>query len=372
MNDLRPRGIRGEVLAVVGGQYGSEGKGVVVQHIANRYQNHIRVGGSNAGHSITHLGRIWKMQSVPCGWVNSNATLWLGRGMLIDLENLQQEIEAIREVDPSIIERIRIDPLAGVMDERHKYEEGGVEGEMHRRIGSTGKGVGAARHGRMRRDPSEFRLFKDACASFGNRFWDGKELIWPDTPRLLMHEIEAGRSVLLEGTQGSGLSLIHGPWPYVTSADTNAAQLAADVGLPPRVVNRTCMVVRSHPIRVAGNSGPMYNEITWEEMSRRLGKSVTEQTTVTKKTRRIGEWDEQLVADSVVLNAPTSIALMFADYINPDDEGKTVWDALSVQTRQFVDYLEGLTGVRVALIGTGGKIPPDGPGWQVVDRGMRL
>ena len=76
------RKVKGHILAVVGAQYGSEGKGVIVNYLANRYHVHVRTGGPNAGHSFIHKGRIWKMQVIPCGWTNPEAILVLGRGML--------------------------------------------------------------------------------------------------------------------------------------------------------------------------------------------------------------------------------------------------------------------------------------------------
>jgi adenylosuccinate synthase len=174
------------------------------------------------------------------------------------------------------------------------------------------------------------------------------------------------RSCLLEGTQGSGLSLIHGPWPYVTSADTNAAQMAADVGLPPRMITKTLLVARTYPIRVAGNSGPMYQEISWDVISERMGRKITEQTTVTKKTRRVGEWDEYLFVKSCQLNAPTSVALTFVDYLSPADEGVEDFPSLSRDAKRMVHYVESLARAPVSLIGTGGNP------WRVIDRGGSL
>jgi adenylosuccinate synthase len=353
----------GNILAVVGGQYGSEGKGVIVNHIADDFGIHVRVGGPNAGHSFWHADRVWKMQVVPCGWTNPDALLLLGRGMLLDLRQLVTEMEDIATVDPTIFERVKIDARAGILTAEHMAEEGGVQGELHRRIGSTGHGVGAARHARMRRDESQFFL-----AAEGVRRWpDSRQRMWlramlvDNTPGIISAARENGANILLEGTQGSGLSLLHGPWPYVTSADTNAAQLAADIGIPPRLVNRTLLVVRTFPIRVAGASGPLYRELTWDEMSRRVGRPVIEQTTVTKKTRRIGEWDDGLVEQAVLLNAPTSMALTFADYLAPQDTGCTLWQNLTGTTRAFVEHLEQRFRVRVSFVGTGG------PTWSVVD-----
>ena len=89
------------------------------------------------------------------------------------------------------------------------------------------------------------------------------------------------------------------------------------------LVNRVLLVARTYPIRVAGNSGSLKNELTWEEISRRVGKQVVERTTVTNKIRRVCEWDEELLDNAVTLNCPTSIAVTFMDYLSPQDEGKT-------------------------------------------------
>src|SRR5690606_22186217 len=119
---------RGHVLAVVGAQYGSEGKGVIVNHIANRYQVHVRVGGPNAGHSFVHKGRIWMLQVVPCRWTNPDAIRVLGRGMLANPEPLARELREIEQVDPTIHDRLLIDGQAGVLDLMFEREEGGTAG----------------------------------------------------------------------------------------------------------------------------------------------------------------------------------------------------------------------------------------------------
>jgi len=348
------------ITAVVGGQYGSEGKGVIVHHIANRYDVHVRTGGPNAGHSFQHLGKVWKMQVIPCGWTNPNAHIIIGRGALVDPHQLQLELEAIRKVDPTIDERLFIDADAGVLDSRYHMAEGGVAGAIHARIGSTGEGVGEARMARIARNPEAngFRLWKDAASEFGF-----EHLSYPDTPRMLHESIRQGDHVLLEGTQGSGLSLIHGPWPYCTSQDTNAATLAAEAGIPPQHITDVLLVVRTYPIRVAGNSGPLERELTWEQMSARIGKPVEEKTTVTRLVRRVGEWDPDLIKRSSVLNSPTSVALTFADYISPQDEGKKEWNQLSRHTIDFAESVGMVAGAPVNFIGTGGSV------WSVCERG---
>lgn len=352
----------GNVLAVVGGQFGSEGKGVIVHYLADRYEAHCRTGGPNAGHSFyDRAGRLWKMQMLPCGWTNQDAMLFIGPGAVVDLDRLTQEARDVEtKTGYSVWDRLVISSQAAVLDERHHHTEGGTEGELHQRIGSTGEGVGAAREARMARDPSRISLVRDAYERHGI----GSGCISEDVPETLGAMRRVGDSILLEGTQGAGLSLVHGPWPYVTSADTNAATLAADNGIPPHHVSQVLLVVRSHPIRVAGNSGPLYRETSWEELSNSLGREVIERTTVTKKVRRVGLWDEQLVDRAVVLNGPTAFALTFADYLDPADEGKTRFIDLGAKTRAFVEYLESRWGIPVAFVGTGG------PRWSVIDRGI--
>ena len=161
--------------------------------------------------------------------------------------------------------------------------------------------------------------------------------------------------ILLEGTQGAGLSLIHGNWPYVTSADTTAGQFMVDAGLHPRMLTECILVARTYPIRVAGNSGPLENEITWDQISDHVGKPIMEHTTVTGKQRRIGRWNEQEFVRACQLNGPTQIAINFMDYLSPEDEGVLSYDALSGRSKQFIEYLERLADCPVTMVGTGGS-----------------
>lgn len=305
--------MNGKLTVLVGGQYGSEGKGAVAAFIANDYDVHVRVGSPNAGHTFYWSGDKHVMQSIPCGWINPNAKIVIGRGALLNMKQLMKELVHILHYYPNFLDRLIIDENAGVLDEKFHEMEGGTEGEMHRRIGSTGEGVGPARMARLARDPGQFRLFKDVAEEYGLR-----KCMTKDTPHFIACMQEAGMNILIEGTQGSGLSLLHSHWPYCTSIDTNAAGIISEVGIAPSRVTNVLMVCRTYPIRVAGNSGPMKNEITWEELGQRIERNITpEKTTVTKKVRRIAEWDDDLFKTSCVLNAPTEIALTFADYIDP-------------------------------------------------------
>lgn len=345
----------GELIVVLGAQYGSEGKGVIVQSIADEYDVHVRVGSPNAGHTFYWNGASHVMRSVPCGWTNPNARIVIGRGSLVEMDTLMEEIRHIEEYYPDFRERLFIDEWAGVLDPRFTAMEGGVEGEMHRRIGSTGEGVGPARIARIQRDPKLFYHARDVAEQYGL-----EDCLVESTASLLDIWLQSGGRVLLEGTQGSALSLLHSHWPYCTSIDTNAAAILSEVGLPPSRLDRVVLVARTYPIRVAGNSGPMQDEIDWTTISERMGRPMQEKTTVTKKVRRIAEWDPNLIRSAIQLNAPTSFAITFLDYLDPTIEGAATREALekSEKVMAFIRQFEHDWRVPVSMAGTGGPTTP--------------
>ena len=341
------------MLAVIGAQYGSEGKGVIVSAIADKFSMHVRVGSPNAGHTFFAFGEKHVMQSIPCGWMNPKAVICIGRGALLNMAQLMKEINHVKRFFPDFLQRLLIDCKAGVLDERFHQQEGGVNGEMHKRIGSTGEGVGPARIARINRNSDEFYHFGDIAAQYG---LEGCTV--DNTPAIIAHYQDTGHNILLEGTQGSALSLIHGPWPYVTSIDTNAAQILAEIGVAPNRLTNVMLVARTYPIRVAGNSGPMYKEITWEEVSRLAGRLVEEKTTVTKKVRRVALWDPNLIKQAVLLNSPTCLALTFTDYVDPALYGtKSIEDVMnSGLLMQFISkqVYPACPKTPIYMVGTGG------------------
>jgi adenylosuccinate synthase len=124
------------------------------------------------------------------------------------------------------------------------------------------------------------------------------------------------------------------------------------------------MVIRRYPIRVAGRSGPLKSEITWEEVAKRAGypRPIAEYTTVTGNLRRIGDFDEEVVERAVEANRPTGLALHGADYIDYRDYGLTSWDSLGPRTVDFIHYLEDRFGIPVLFVFTGPE------GGQLIDR----
>ena len=166
-----------------------------------------------------------------------------------------------------------------------------------------------------------------------------------------------GTRILLEGTQGTSLSMHHGAYPWVTSRDTTVAGCLADAGIAATRVRRVIMVCRTYPIRVGGTSGPMEMAISYETLSERSGIPVEELkgieiTTTTGKQRRLAEFDWEQLRRSVVLNGPTDIALTFADYLNVANRKAFRFEQLTMETLRFIEEVERVSGVPVNLVST--------------------
>jgi adenylosuccinate synthase len=165
-----------------------------------------------------------------------------------------------------------------------------------------------------------------------------------------------GRRVLLEGTQGTDLSLHHGTWPYVTSRETTASGCLADAGISPLRVRRVVMVTRTYPIRVGGTSGPFgEKEIDFEVVAQRSGLPVaeiikTEVGTISGNKRRIAEFGWEEVRRAASLNGATDIALTFADYIAAENKNAQAFEQLTAETLAFIEEIERVTNVPVSLI----------------------
>ncbi|MGA2357843.1 MAG: adenylosuccinate synthetase [Terriglobales bacterium] len=171
----------------------------------------------------------------------------------------------------------------------------------------------------------------------------------------------AGSKVLLEGTQGTGLSIHHGCYPYVTSRDTTVAGCLSEAGISPSRVRKVVMVCRTYPIRVQsppkGTSGPMSRELKWNDISQRSGIPLaklkkTEKTSTTNRDRRVSEFDWALLRKAAALNGPTDVALTFADYLHKKNEDARRFEQLHPDDIQFVEQVERVAAAPVGLVST--------------------
>lgn len=352
---------------------GSEGKGLIVGHIARQYGHHVRVGAANAGHTL-YTSRsadvmamegmpgdpVWEkhvMQQIPCAaYANPDAKLWIGPGALISPDIFAKELDrwtAWREGNGLPPMKVVVDPRAHVILDEHIQRE--QESGLAERIGSTStiarEGIGAAQAARVMREAG------CVLASEWLQHWPSVEI--RDVASALRSTSRGSRGVLCEGTQGTGLSLTTGYFPFVTSRNTTAAGLLADCGLPPRQ-DRCILVCRTYPIRVAGPSGPFHEdsqEISWKDIGI---DPESERTTVTKKVRRVATLSLKQIWEAAHINGATEIALTFADYLEPGVaglSGKVVNEHADVPTDgpvwKLVTEIERDIGIHVKYIGTG-------------------
>ncbi len=332
---------------IIGGQFGSEGKGQIAAHISPDYDCLLRVGGPNAGHTVYEEPIKHVFHLLPSGsHRNRKAKLLMGPGSVINIDTILDEVNKYSIAD-EFSSRLVIDENAIVISKN----DIALEQEIKKTIGSTGQGVGAATANNI-----IARLYGDSKHKAKNY-----SQLMPyigSTYEVLEDMYRRGRKVLLEGTQGTGLSLHHGIYPFVTSRDTTVSGCISEAGISPKRVNKIIMVARTYPIRVGGTSGPFISkEIDLETIAQRSGKDIeelrrTEKTTTTKIDRRIAEFSWELFRKACELNSPTDIALTFADYISAKNVNARRYDQLTTDTRQFIEEIERCSGVKVSLIST--------------------
>jgi adenylosuccinate synthase len=330
------------VTVVVGGQYGSEGKGKVVALTAARLKEPwvVRCGGPNSGHSLTLGGKQVVLRQVPAAAGHRNAVLLLSAGCAIDEQVLLSEVRDLGLPKEQVV----VDPRAVLIDDSDRLAEKAIA----ERIGSTGSGTGAALVRRMTRLP-------DVRLAVHSELLHNNVRVESVAPLLHAH-LDKGGDVVVEGTQGFGLSLLHGPdYPHVTSRDTTAAAFASEVGLSPRQVSEIVMVIRTWPIRVGGPSGDLPQEVTWEEVQRVSGapEVYPEYTSVTNRLRRVARFDLADVKRACDYNRAVQLALMGLDRLDYRNYRASSWSGLTPAAQAFVCSLEKECQVRVGWVGTG-------------------
>ncbi len=318
---------------VVGGFFGDEGKGKIISYLALRDDPEIvvRAGvGPNAGHTIQLGDRKFFLRMVPSGFVNQRALLLIGAGVLVNPKVLLKEVE-----ETSTKGRIGLDPQCAIIEDAHvRREEESVH--LSKRIGSTRSGVGACAADRA------LRLAKLA-----------RDL--PELSGFLMdvsgkiHEVlRSGGRVLVEGTQGTFLSLYHGTYPYCTAKDVCASALCSDVGIGPKDVGDVIVTFKSYVTRVG--EGPLEGQLPREEVERR---GWLEYGTVTRRERRAAPFNFELAKRAVMLNSATQIALTKLDVVFPEARGARDYRDLPAGAKEFIRMIESATGIPVTIIGTG-------------------
>lgn len=326
---------------VVGGFFGDTGKGKIISYMAlvDKVDLAARGGvGPNAGHTVVHEGKQFKLRMIPSAFLHNGCRLLIGPGVLVNPDVFLQEVELTRTK-----KRVGLDPKCAIIEKDHMERDSGKH--LKGKIGTTGSGCGpcnvdrALRIVKIARDVPQLSPFLT------------------DVPLETNEAIDQGKKVIIEGTQGTQLSLFHGTYPYVTSKDVTASAACSDVGVGPKKVDDVLIVFKAYVTRVG--KGPLEGEMPWEEAERRGWAEVA---TVTGRRRRSAPFDLKLAKREVMLNSATQAAVTKIDIVFPKCKGLKSFDELTDDAIAFIKKIEFGIGIPVTLIGTG----PDT--WSIIDR----
>ncbi|MGN6709622.1 MAG: adenylosuccinate synthetase [Candidatus Nitrosocosmicus sp.] len=323
-------------LVTIGGFYGDEGKGKIIAYLAinDNYSVAARGGvGPNAGHTFVQNNKEYKVRMLPSAVINKNTQLLIGAGVLVEPNILIKEVNEFNAID-----RTFVDFQCGIIEQDHQDRDK-KDDHLKSIIGTTGTGTGPANADRSLR---KLRLAKDI---------PDIALYLEDVSNSINYSIDNKENVLIEGTQGTFLSLYHGMYPFVTSKDVTASAICSDVGVGPKKIDDVLIVFKSYITRVG--EGPLAKEIDAEEAKE---KNWLEFGSVTGRQRRAAPFDISLAKKSIQINSANQIALTKLDIIFPQCKGIRDYSKLANEAKKFIETIESETGIPVTIIGTGSEI----------------
>lgn len=342
---MAPQAGSGRCSVIVGCQWGDEGKGKIVDVLAEgvdivaRYQ-----GGANAGHTV-HVGNDeFILHQIPSGILHPGKRCLLGNGVVLDLLQFFQEYDALRERGVRVDGRVGISQRAHLLMPYHRVLDKVGEDKAAEKIGTTGRGIGPAYEEKAGRrgirvadvaNPDRFgRLVDDGVARARERLLElgGEDAsaldqameqtlalrdrllgLAMDTGLEIVDALEAGKNVLLEGAQGTALDLDHGTYPFVTSSNTTAAGAATGVGIGPTRIHEVVGVVKAYTTRVGNGPLPTGGDAAMDEKLRQLGG---EFGATTGRPRRCGWFDAVLARYAARVNGLTGLAVTKLDVLD--------------------------------------------------------
>jgi len=316
---------------ITGAFWGDEGKGKIISYLALKDQLDvcIRTGSVNAAHTVWYQGKRYALHMVPAAFVYEKCRLSIGAGANVLVAKFLEEVEAT-----NVKNRIGIDHQASIIEEKHSIQD---KTSAHLKgLGTTGWGIGPAIEERVRRTAKLARDIPELQPYLTNVTTE------------VNNAIDAGKKVLLEGTQGLMLSLFHGTYPYVTGRDTSASAICSEAGVGPTKVDNVLVVFKAFVTRVG--TGPLPGELTKEEA---LKRRWFETAAGTGRDRRSAPFNFELARKAVMVNGATQAALTKLDILFPECKGARIYDKLSTEAKQFIKEIEKQTGISVVLIGTG-------------------
>ncbi len=356
-------------VAVIGSQWGDEGKGKIVDWLSRRANVVVRFqGGHNAGHTLVIDGVTYKLHMLPSGVVRPGTLSIIGNGVVLDPWNLLKEIDALRQQGVDLTpDNLKVADNAPLILPLHANLDMAREEALGKaKIGTTGRGIGPAYEDKVARrairvgdlaEPSVIEEKVDRLLFHHNallRGWGFDELerqpiidsLMELAPKLLPYSDtvwkrldearRAGRRILYEGAQGTMLDIDHGTYPFVTSSNVVAGQAAVGSGQGPGAIDYVLGITKAYTTRVG--AGPFPTELE-DEDGQRLGERGHEFGTTTGRARRCGWFDAALVRQAVKVGGITGIALTKLDVLDGFSELK-VCTGYMIDGKK-VDHLPG-------------------------------
>jgi len=334
---------------VVGLGWGDEGKGKIVDLLAEHFDVVVRYnGGANAGHTVRAAGRTHTFHALPSGTLRPDRLSIIGPGVVLDLPVVLEEIAALRAAGIPVGDNLRLSDRAHLVLPYHKLEDrlSETQLEIGRRIGTTARGIGPCYADKMNRStavrladlyhPDQLRehlrktvprkriilqaLYRASgdldAEAICDQLLDYAEHLRPhvcDTGVLLRQADGAGKRILYEGANGTLLDVDHGTYPFVTSSNASALGVPAGAGVPARLLQTCLGVIKAYATRVG--EGPFPSELH-DRVSDHIRARGQEFGTTTGRPRRCGWFDAVAARYSVALNGADSFALMHLDTLS--------------------------------------------------------
>lgn len=386
--------MRGRCTVVVGCQWGDEGKGKIVDVLAEdvdivaRYQ-----GGANAGHTV-HVGEEeFILHQIPSGILHPGKRCLLGNGVVLDILQFFQEADALAARGIDLEGRVGVSLRAHLILPYHRALDRAAEDSAAEKIGTTGRGIGpayeekAGRRGIRVADLADrerleglvaraLEGFRERMAALGRPLADDleaevegalrlRERLLPlatETGLEIVEGLRGGKRVLMEGAQGTALDLDHGTYPFVTSSNTTAAAAATGVGVGPTVIDEVIGVVKAYTTRVGNGPLPTGFDPEMDEKVRTLGG---EFGATTGRPRRCGWFDAVLARYAARVNGLTGLAVTKLDVLDtlPQVALATAYRTPGGEVREFPAELASLEAAE--------PVYEMLPGWGVSTAGAR-
>jgi adenylosuccinate synthase len=339
-------GSRGLNIAVLGAQWGDEGKGKIVDlltpnfSIVARYQ-----GGHNAGHTVYANGRKFVLRLLPSGILHDGITCVIGNGVVVDPQALFAEIDELTAAGVTVGDRLVVSDKAHLILPYHRELDLLSEARRgERKIGTTSRGIGPAYEDKIARrgvrvgDLANTDALTDAIRHnvdarnrlIGDSVMDAGQVLsdlraawkrmapWVADVSLVLARARAeGRSIMFEGAQGTLLDIDHGTYPYVTSSNATIGGVCTGLGIPPRAIDGVLGVAKAYTTRVG--EGPLPTELTGA-IGDRLRESGQEFGAVTGRPRRCGWYDAVAMRYAVRVNGLDALALTKLDVLDGMDD----------------------------------------------------